>query len=48
MAGAFLLLGIICILISGMKISEATQVFIRGMEEMVVGFARGVQVVLKT
>ena len=52
MAGGFLLLGIICVVISGMKIREASDAFIKGMEEMVVaalvvGFARGVQVVLE-
>ncbi len=52
MAGAFFLLGMLCIIISGMKISDATKAFIKGMEEMVVaalvvGFARGVQIVLQ-
>lgn len=52
MAGAFLLMGILCVLISGMKLNEATHAFIKGMEEMVVaalvvGFARGVQIVLQ-
>lgn len=52
MAGAFLLLGILCVLISKMKLSEATQAFVKGMEEMVVaalvvGFARGVQIALQ-
>ena len=52
MAGAFFLLGILCVIISRMKISEATDAFIKGMEGMVVaalvvGFARGVQMVLQ-
>jgi uncharacterized ion transporter superfamily protein YfcC len=52
MAGAFFLLGILCIIISRMKIKDATSAFIKGMEEMVVaalvvGFARGVQIVLE-
>ncbi len=51
MAGAFFLLGILCVIISRMSLSDATNSFIKGMEEMVVaalvvGFARGVQVVL--
>lgn len=51
MSGAFLLLGILCVVISGMSIKSASDSFIKGMEEMVVaalvvGFARGVQVVL--
>jgi uncharacterized ion transporter superfamily protein YfcC len=52
MSGAFFLIGILCVIISGISISEATKAFIKGMEEMVVaamvvGFARGVQVVLQ-
>lgn len=52
MSGAFILLGIICIIISGMSIKSASNAFVKGMEEMVVaalvvGFARGVQVVLQ-
>lgn len=52
MAGAFFLLGILCVFISGMSINDATKAFIKGMEEMVVaalivGFARGVQIVLQ-
>jgi uncharacterized ion transporter superfamily protein YfcC len=51
MSGAFFLIGILCVIISGMTITDATNSFIKGMEEMVVaalvvGFARGVQVVL--
>lgn len=51
MSGAFFLLGILCVLISGMSLNDATKSFIKGMEEMVVaalvvGFAKGVQVVL--
>lgn len=52
MSGAFLLLGMFCIFISELSLSESTKSFIKGMEEMVVpalvvGFARGVQVVLQ-
>lgn len=52
MAGGFLLIGIAAIIISRMKLSEASKAFVKGMEEMlvaalVVGFARGVQVVLQ-
>ncbi len=52
MAGGFFLLGILCVIISKMKIQEATSAFIKGMEDMVVaalvvGFARGVQIVLE-
>jgi uncharacterized ion transporter superfamily protein YfcC len=52
MSGGFILLGILCIIISGMKLSDALPAFIKGMEEMtvaalVVGFAKGVQVVLE-
>jgi len=51
MSGGFLLMGVIAIKISGLSISEAVKAFIKGMEEMVVaalvvGFARGIQVVL--
>jgi uncharacterized ion transporter superfamily protein YfcC len=52
MAGGFLMIGFCAVVISGLSISEATKAFIKGMEEMivaalVVGFARGVQVVLQ-
>jgi uncharacterized ion transporter superfamily protein YfcC len=52
MSGGFFLLGILCVIISKMSLTDATNAFIRGMEEMVVaalvvGFARGVQVVLQ-
>lgn len=52
MAGAFLLLGMVSVLISKMSMEEAVNSFVKGMEEMVVaalvvGFARGVQVVLQ-
>lgn len=52
MAGAFLLLGMVSVVISKMSIEEAVSSFVKGMEEMVVaalvvGFARGVQVVLQ-
>jgi len=51
MAGGFLLIGFCSVFISKMKLNEATKAFVKGMEEMVVaalvvGFARGVQVVL--
>ena len=51
MAGGFLLIGFCAVFISRMKLSEATKAFVKGMEDMVVaalvvGFARGVQVVL--
>jgi uncharacterized ion transporter superfamily protein YfcC len=52
MSGAFFLLGILCVIISRMSIPDAAKAFVKGMEEMVVaalvvGFARGVQVVLE-
>lgn len=52
MAGGFLLIGITAVVISKMTLSEASKAFVKGMEEilvaaMVVGFARGVQVVLQ-
>ena len=52
MAGGFLLIGFSAIIISRMSLSDATKTFVKGMEEMVVaalvvGFARGVQVVLQ-
>jgi len=51
MSGGFLLMGVIAVAISRIPVSEATKAFVRGMEEMVVaalvvGFARGIQVVL--
>lgn len=51
MSGGFLLIGVIAIIISGLPVSEAVKAFTKGMEEMVVaalvvGFARGIQVVL--
>ncbi len=51
MAGGFLLMGIVATFFSELKISEAVKAFVNGMEEMVVaalvvGFARGIQVVL--
>jgi len=51
MAGGFLLIGFCAVFISRMKLNEATKAFVKGMEDMVVaalvvGFARGVQVVL--
>ena len=52
MAGGFLLIGICAVAIMRMPVNEATKAFVKGMEEMVVaalvvGFARGVQVVLQ-
>ena len=52
MAGGFLLIGFSAVFISRMKLGDATKAFIKGMEDMVVaalvvGFARGVQVVLQ-
>ncbi len=52
MAGAFFLMGIIAVIISRMSLSDASEAFVIGMKEMVVaalvvGFARGVQVVLQ-
>mgnify|MGYP001043211774 CR=1 FL=1 len=51
MSGGFLLMGVIAVIISHLTVSEAVKAFIKGMEEMVmaalvVGFARGIQVVL--
>ncbi len=52
MAGGFLLIGFAAVVISRMSVTDATQAFVKGMEDMVVaalvvGFARGVQVVLQ-
>jgi uncharacterized ion transporter superfamily protein YfcC len=52
MSGAFILMGIIAILVSGLSVSEALKAFVKGMEEMVVaalvvGFASGIRVVLE-
>jgi len=52
MAGGFLLIGFSAIVISRMSLNNATKAFVKGMEDMVVaalvvGFARGVQVVLQ-
>ncbi len=51
MSGGFLLMGVIAVAIARLPISEAVKAFIKGMEDMVVaamvvGFARGIQVVL--
>ncbi len=51
MGGGFLLMGLVAIAISRMKLTDAASAMAKGMEEMVVaalvvGFARGVQVVL--
>ena len=52
MAGGFILMGIVAVIVSGLSLDEATKAFIKGMEEMVVaalvvGFARGIEVVLE-
>ena len=52
MAGGFLLIGFSAIALMRMPLNDATKAFIKGMEDMVVaalvvGFARGVQVVLQ-
>lgn len=52
MAGAFFLMGILAVIISRMTLGDASNAFVSGMKEMVVaalvvGFARGVQVVLQ-
>jgi uncharacterized ion transporter superfamily protein YfcC len=52
MAGAFFLIGILAVIISRMSLRDASEAFVNGMKEMVVaalvvGFARGVQVVLQ-
>ena len=52
MAGGFLLIGIASMIISKMPLNEAAKSFVKGMEDMivaamVVGFAKGVQVVLE-
>ena len=51
MSGGFILMGVVAVAISGLPVSEAVKAFIKGMEEMVVaamvvGFARGIEVVL--
>lgn len=51
MGGGFLLIGIVAVILSDLKVSEAVKAFVKGMEEMVVaalvvGFARAIQVVL--
>lgn len=51
MGGGFLLMGFIAAFIARMSIADTTKAFIKGMEEMVVaalvvGFAKGIQVVL--
>ena len=52
MAGGFLLIGFAAVVISRMSFNESAKAFIKGLEDMVVaalvvGFARGVQVVLQ-
>jgi uncharacterized ion transporter superfamily protein YfcC len=51
MAGGFLLMGFAAMAITGLSLADGTRAFVKGMEEMVVaalvvGFARGIQVVL--
>jgi uncharacterized ion transporter superfamily protein YfcC len=51
MAGGFFLMGLVAAAICGLSLTDSTRAFVRGMEEMVVaalvvGFARGIQVVL--
>ncbi len=51
MAGGFLLMGFVAAAIAGLSVAETTKAFVKGMEEMVVaalvvGFAKGIQVVL--
>jgi uncharacterized ion transporter superfamily protein YfcC len=51
MSGGFILMGVLAVIISKIPVSEAVKAFIKGMEDMVVaamvvGFARGIQVVL--
>ncbi|MCB0311822.1 MAG: YfcC family protein, partial [Calditrichaeota bacterium] len=51
MSGGFILMAIIAVVVSKLPVDEAVKAFIKGMEEMVVaamvvGFARGIQVVL--
>ncbi len=51
MSGGFLLMGLVAAIISGMSIKETVSAFVRGLEDMivaalVVGFAKGIQVVL--
>lgn len=52
MSGGFLLIGITAVIISRMTLNDAAKAFVKGMEDMVVaalviGFAKGVQVVLE-
>jgi uncharacterized ion transporter superfamily protein YfcC len=51
MAGGFFLIGIVAMLIARLSLKESAKAFVKGMEEMVVaalvvGFARGIEVVL--
>ncbi len=51
MSGGFLLMGVIAMIIARLPVSEAVAAFVKGMEDMVVaamvvGFARGIQVVM--
>jgi uncharacterized ion transporter superfamily protein YfcC len=51
MAGGFLLMGIVAVILARLPVAEAAQAFVKGMEEMVVaalvvGFARGIAIVL--
>ena len=52
MGGGFLLIGILAAAIARLSVGEATRAFVRGLEDMVVaalvvGFAKGIQVVLE-
>ncbi len=52
MAGGFMLMGFVAVLLGRLPLSDATSAAVRGMEEMVVaalvvGFARGIEVVLQ-
>ena len=52
MSGGFLLMGVVAAALAGMSVNGTVQAFVKGMEEMVVaalvvGFAKGIQVVLE-
>jgi uncharacterized ion transporter superfamily protein YfcC len=51
MSAGFLMIGVVAAVLAGLTLDEATRAFVQGMEEMlvgalVVGFARGIQVVM--
>ncbi len=53
MGGGFILMGLLAAAIAGLRVNEAAAAFVKGMEEMVVaalvvGFARGIEVVLSS